>query len=95
VGSSENIYCWLLAQGLSSTSYDTNTLALLTSFVVIHSIILVTHISVLDVAMNSEDASLLTLLILVQFGELKASVMKEFKRDKLLETYRLGKFEQN
>ena len=55
-----------------------------------HSLLLVTHISVLDVAMNNEDSSLLTLLILVQFGELKASVMKEFKRDKLLETYRLG-----
>jgi hypothetical protein len=55
---------------------------------VLHAMLMLAHLSVLDVALTFNDSSLLTLLILVQFAELKGSVMKTFDRSKLLETYR-------
>lgn len=43
---------------------------------ILHSLLLLLHISVLDIAINSKNVTLLALVVLVQFAEVKAAAMK-------------------
>ncbi|KAL6050637.1 Transmembrane anterior posterior transformation protein 1 [Balamuthia mandrillaris] len=52
-------------------------------YTAVHSTFLLFHIAVLDVAMAGKNNTLLTLLILVQFAEMKSAVLKEFDEKKL------------
>lgn len=51
--------------------------------IVIHSHIVILHCSVFDAAMNGKSQALLTLLLLVQFAEMKASAMKKISEANL------------
>jgi hypothetical protein len=50
---------------------------------VIHSSIMLAYIAVMDVAMEGKNTALLTLLILIQFAEMKSAVLKDMAKDKL------------
>lgn len=52
---------------------------------VAHSIILVYQLTALNVAINSYDNALLTLLLSNQFVEIKGSVFKKFEKDSLFQ----------
>jgi hypothetical protein len=52
-------------------------------YVVIHAVFLLLHISVINVAVHDGNKTLLALLLLVQFAEMKASVMKVTPKMKL------------
>jgi len=52
---------------------------------IVHSLILFVHIATLNVAMNSADQSLLTLLVSGNFAEIKTSVFKKFDRQNLFQ----------
>jgi hypothetical protein len=52
---------------------------------VVHSVILIYQLTSLNVAINSFDQSLLTLLVSNQFVEIKGSVFKKFEKDSLLQ----------
>jgi hypothetical protein len=41
------------------------------------------YIAVMDVAMEGKNTALLTLLILIQFAEMKSAVLKELTQEKL------------
>lgn len=45
-------------------------------YMILHSLLLLLHISVLDIAINSKNITLLALVVLVQFAEVKAAAMK-------------------
>jgi transmembrane anterior posterior transformation protein 1 len=52
-------------------------------YIVLHSIFLLLQVSVLDVAVNSKNSTLMTLLILVQFAEMKGGVLKNISKQRL------------
>lgn len=52
-------------------------------YVNVHSTFLLGYIAVMDVAMEGKNTALLTLLILIQFAEMKSAVLKELSQDKL------------
>ena len=54
-------------------------------YVCFHSVILYLHIATLNVAMNSSDQSLLTLLVSGNFAEIKGSVFKKFDKQNLFQ----------
>jgi len=54
-------------------------------YIIIHSSILIVHLSVMDLAISSGNTSLLALLILVQFAEMKSSALKFTTPEKLKE----------
>jgi len=56
------------------------SVAVVLIYAIIHSLILFVHIATLNVAMNSADQSLLTLLVSGNFAEIKTSVFKKFDR---------------
>ena len=55
------------------------------SYCVAHSVILYLHVATLNVAMNSADQSLLTLLVSGNFAEIKSSVFKKFDKRNLFQ----------
>jgi hypothetical protein len=52
---------------------------------VVHTLILIYQLISLNVAINSYDQSLLTLLVSNQFVEIKGSVFKKFEKDNLFQ----------
>ncbi|KAH3766892.1 transmembrane anterior posterior transformation protein 1 [Pelomyxa schiedti] len=54
-------------------------------YMVLHTMMLMVHMAVLDIAVNSGNTSLLSLVILVQFTEVKAAATKKWKRQQLFE----------
>eukprot|EP01089_Gocevia_fonbrunei_P018861 TRINITY_DN6490_c0_g1_i1.p1 TRINITY_DN6490_c0_g1~~TRINITY_DN6490_c0_g1_i1.p1 ORF type:complete len:357 (-),score=35.53 TRINITY_DN6490_c0_g1_i1:23-1093(-) len=52
-------------------------------YIIVHATFLLFHISVLDVAINSKNNTLWTLLLLVQFAEVKSAALKDIARKKL------------
>ncbi|KAH7108105.1 eukaryotic membrane protein family-domain-containing protein [Auriculariales sp. MPI-PUGE-AT-0066] len=58
---------------------------LATLYTVGHSLVLVYQLTALNVAINSYDHSLLTLLVSNQFVEIKGSVFKKFEKDSLFQ----------
>ncbi|KAF8606126.1 DUF747-domain-containing protein [Ceratobasidium sp. AG-I] len=58
---------------------------LATLYLVLHSLVLVYQLISLNVAINSYDNALLTLLISNQFVEIKGSVFKKFEKDNLFQ----------
>ncbi|KAK7472524.1 hypothetical protein VKT23_000639 [Stygiomarasmius scandens] len=54
-------------------------------YIVSHSIVMVYHLISLNVAVNSYDHALLTLLVSNQFVEIKGSVFKKFEKDNLFQ----------
>jgi hypothetical protein len=52
-------------------------------YIIIHSSIMLAYIAVMDVAMEGKNTALLTLLILIQFAEMKSAVLKDMAKDKL------------
>eukprot|EP01106_Pelomyxa_sp_JSP_P001642 TRINITY_DN1248_c0_g3_i3.p1 TRINITY_DN1248_c0_g3~~TRINITY_DN1248_c0_g3_i3.p1 ORF type:complete len:243 (-),score=53.82 TRINITY_DN1248_c0_g3_i3:54-782(-) len=51
----------------------------------VHSLLLLLHIMVLDTAIGSRSATLLSLVILVQFAEVKSAADKTWKRDQIFD----------
>ncbi|KAF8488406.1 eukaryotic membrane protein family-domain-containing protein [Gautieria morchelliformis] len=58
---------------------------LATAYTVCHSLVLIYQLTSLNVAINSYDHSLLTLLVSNQFVEIKGSVFKKFEKDNLFQ----------
>ncbi|KAF8585992.1 DUF747-domain-containing protein [Ramaria rubella] len=58
---------------------------LATAYIVCHSLVLIYQLTSLNVAINSYDHSLLTLLVSNQFVEIKGSVFKKFEKDNLFQ----------
>ena len=52
-------------------------------YAIIHSYILFVHVATLNVAMNSADQTLLTLLISGNFAEIKSTVFKKYNKQNL------------
>lgn len=50
-----------------------------------HALVLIYHLTSLNVAINSYDHALLTLLVSNQFVEIKGSVFKKFEKDNLFQ----------
>jgi len=48
-----------------------------------HAAFLLGYIAVMDVAMEGEGMALLSLLILIQYAEMKSAVLKEITEEKL------------
>ncbi|GJJ06482.1 hypothetical protein Clacol_000674 [Clathrus columnatus] len=59
--------------------------ALVTAYTVAHTLVLIYQLTSLNVAINSYDHSLLTLLVSNQFVEIKGSVFKRFEKDNLFQ----------
>jgi hypothetical protein len=57
----------------------------LISFSVAHGLVMVYQLIALNVAINSYDHALLTLLVSNQFVEIKGSVFKKFEKDNLFQ----------
>lgn len=55
------------------------------AFPVVHTLILVYQLMSLNVAINSYDHALLSLLVSNQFVEIKGSVFKKFEKDNLFQ----------
>ncbi|KAF8514240.1 eukaryotic membrane protein family-domain-containing protein [Hysterangium stoloniferum] len=60
-------------------------LLLATAYTVCHTLVLIYQLTSLNVAINSYDQSLLTLLVSNQFVEIKSSVFKKFEKDNLFQ----------
>lgn len=58
---------------------------LATLYMVCHSLVMIYHLLSLNVAVNSYDHALLTLLVSNQFVEIKGSVFKKFEKDNLFQ----------
>ncbi|KIJ49444.1 hypothetical protein M422DRAFT_27811 [Sphaerobolus stellatus SS14] len=58
---------------------------LATAYTVSHALVLIYQLTALNVAINSYDHSLLTLLVSNQFVEIKGSVFKRFEKDNLFQ----------
>ena len=58
---------------------------MLNEFLVVHTLVMVYQTISLNVAVNSYDYSLLTLLVSNQFVEIKGSVFKKFEKDNLFQ----------
>jgi hypothetical protein len=54
-------------------------------YAVVHSLVLYMHVATLNVALNSNDQSLLTLLVSGNFAEIKSSVFKKFDKQNLFQ----------
>jgi len=54
-------------------------------YICFHSIVLYLHVATLNVALNSNDQSLLTLLVSGNFAEIKSSVFKKFDKQNLFQ----------
>jgi hypothetical protein len=52
-------------------------------YAIVHSYILFVHVATLNVAMNSADQTLLTLLISGNFAEIKSTVFKKYNKQNL------------
>jgi hypothetical protein len=52
-------------------------------YAIIHSYILFVHVATLNVAMNSADQTLLTLIISGNFAEIKSTVFKKYNKQNL------------
>ena len=52
-------------------------------YATIHSYILFVHVATLNVAMNSADQTLLTLLVSGNFAEIKSTVFKKYRKENL------------
>ncbi|KAG5341035.1 hypothetical protein C0989_012031 [Termitomyces sp. Mn162] len=59
--------------------------ALATAYIVTHALVMVYQLISLNVAINSYDHALLTLLVSNQFVEIKGSVFKKFEKDNLFQ----------
>ena len=57
-----------------------------------HALVLIYQLTALNVAINSYDHSLLTLLVSNQFVEIKGSVFKKFEKDNLFQITCAGTF---
>lgn len=57
----------------------------LNQFLVVHTLVMVYQTISLNVAVNSYDHALLTLLMSNQFVEIKGSVFKKFEKDNLFQ----------
>jgi len=58
---------------------------MLNEFLVVHTLVMVYQTISLNVAVNSYDHALLTLLMSNQFVEIKGSVFKKFEKDNLFQ----------
>ena len=61
------------------------SVAFVTNCLVAHSLVMVYQLISLNVAINSYDHALLTLLVSNQFVEIKGSVFKKFEKDNLFQ----------
>ncbi|MED6272724.1 hypothetical protein CHARACLAT_033402 [Characodon lateralis] len=62
------------------------------SFSVLHSILIMVQASTLNVAFNSHNKSLLTIMMSNNFVEIKGSVFKKFEKNNLFQMSNSGKF---
>ncbi|KIY70649.1 DUF747-domain-containing protein [Cylindrobasidium torrendii FP15055 ss-10] len=78
--------CLFSRSSLTPTSFRTVLYFLLaTGYTVVHSLVAIYHLISLNVAINSYDNALLTLLVSNQFVEIKASVFKKFEKEILFQ----------
>ena len=85
------LFFFMLALIYTSKSYLFCTRDLSNSHSVAHSLVMVYQMISLNVAINSYDHALLTLLVSNQFVEIKGSVFKKFEKDNLFQITCAGK----